>query len=447
MTLDDTEPLTPDTACDRTEQALAFVCGEMSDTEKSAFSSHSSACPVCRDLVSGYGSVLARLREAPSVSPAQDLSTRVARQIPDAAWRSRSALPLLMFPVRLAACFAVAALGTWLGHRALTGHADRANADTRPPIRVEPAPAGSAGALACAADWLVTIQDPSGGWDVGRWDGRKQYEVGLTGVAVLALLRQDDRNISDAAARGIERILGTQSPEGHFGPAEEGLMYNHGIATVALLEAYTRSPDISWKPAIERAVDFVTRSQLPSGGWGYWTEPGDRPNTSISAWQIQALSLARACGVRDTSPDINRAVKWLAGVVDEQGKFGYREPLDFPSGSRTLTAMGAFCLFTAGEDRGELMRIERRIRAALSSATADPGPEPDFYRWYFMTAALEAGGGDFDHLRRDVQQTVLRHRAVTGPHAGTWDPVDPWSAAGGRIYSTAMAVLSLQAGT
>jgi hypothetical protein len=32
-----------------------------------------------------------------------------------------------------------------------------------------------------------------------------------------------------------------------------------------------------------------------------------------------------------------------------------------------------------------------------------------------------------------------------GPNSGSWDPSDRWGDAGGRVYATAMGVLSLQA--
>jgi hypothetical protein len=40
---------------------------------------------------------------------------------------------------------------------------------------------------------------------------------------------------------------------------------------------------------------------------------------------------------------------------------------------------------------------------------------------------------------------LLGSRVQKGPHKGTWSPAGKWSTAGGRIYTTTMATLSLQA--
>ncbi|MBN1674995.1 MAG: hypothetical protein JXR37_28390 [Kiritimatiellae bacterium] len=48
-------------------------------------------------------------------------------------------------------------------------------------------------------------------------------------------------------------------------------------------------------------------------------------------------------------------------------------------------------------------------------------------------------------LLADIQNALSERQTRAGPNAGTWEPTDPWSSAGGRIYTTAMATLSLQA--
>ena len=39
---------------------------------------------------------------------------------------------------------------------------------------------------------------------------------------------------------------------------------------------------------------------------------------------------------------------------------------------------------------------------------------------------------------------LLAHQRKDGAPAGSWDPTDPWSKMGGRVYQTAVCTLSLE---
>ena len=71
----------------------------------------------------------------------------------------------------------------------------------------------------------------------------------------------------------------------------------------------------------------------------------------------------------------------------------------------------------------------------------------DFPYWFFGTIAKSHAAGEswrkwceaLDGAVRGSQ----RHDADTCAH-GSWDPVDPWGAEGGRVYSTAVNALMLE---
>jgi len=69
----------------------------------------------------------------------------------------------------------------------------------------------------------------------------------------------------------------------------------------------------------------------------------------------------------------------------------------------------------------------------------------DFYRAYFLTTALRHEPDDSSRQRlASVRQTLLLHQVATGSDSGSWPAADRWGRAGGRLYSTALASLSLR---
>jgi hypothetical protein len=246
-------------------------------------------------------------------------------------------------------------------------------------------------------------------------------------------------------APGVERALrylaGTQGRTGRFGPDFSGALYNHGIATAALLEHFARTRDPRFAGHLDRALACSLACQTPEGGWGYVGASPDA-NTPIAVWQIHALSLAGALGWERVRPAADRGLAWLRGVVDERGIAGYRAPRDFPYGSDSLTAMAAFYLIahrSADEDAGR----EARMADAVRDAAARPAGDLDFYRCYFLSYALHATDA-FDPARA-LQARLAGAQVRQGPHSGSWEPNDRWSVTGGRVYATALAALSLEA--
>jgi hypothetical protein len=222
-------------------------------------------------------------------------------------------------------------------------------------------------------------------------------------------------------------------------------MYNHGIATVALLETYTLTKDIKLRGPITRAIEYICARQTPSGGWGYIKGPIGSENTSISIWQLHALLLANKLGWKDTKGNIQKGLFWLRVMVDEKGHVGYRGPGDFPYGSKTLTAMGTFYLIATGYKGINPERCMIRFKQCLRKIASKHKERLNFYHCYFVTYAIQAMEMMDCHLMGNLLRPLVEHQIKVGVYSGSWDPSDRWGLTGGRIYSTAMAILSLQA--
>src|SRR5688572_2757807 len=101
-------------------------------------------------------------------------------------------------------------------------------------------------AIAAGLDWLVRHQHGDGHWSASgfmdnckggekcRGVGRRNHDVGLTGLAVLALLKHGDVKLaegpSSALKKGLEWLLAQQDAEGCFGQQVGEFMYDHAIA-------------------------------------------------------------------------------------------------------------------------------------------------------------------------------------------------------------------------
>lgn len=74
----------------------------------------------------------------------------------------------------------------------------------------------------------------------------------------------------------------------------------------------------------------------------------------------------------------------------------------------------------------------------------------DFNYWHWASLALFQYDGPMGQYwlawNEDLKEAIVGHQLldVTLCSNGSWDPVDRWSVAGGRIYCTAINALTLE---
>lgn len=443
-------PLPNGFVCARSEDAAAFVHDELPADDRREFEAHCEQCEECRSLVKAFHEVSEVLERRPLREPDPGLADRVVAAV--RAERAGSGRPrVIAFPpwqIETRWVAAAASVAALVGISVLLWFVASGPPARSPAALVARNATDSVGAVRQSLDWLAGAQEKTGAWDPARWKGQKEYEVALTAMALLTFVRQPDASVRDRYAKVIASaagyLIGKQDVDGAIGPDTDGRMYNHGIASVALIEAARATGDGRMHDAVRAAVRYLAGQQLDSGGWGYRKRANEEANTSISVWQLHALKLAHAAGISDAMPAYRRGMRWLGGVMDGAGSFGYQRAGDKAGQNDTLTAMGAFCLLA--DPGGAAGADVAKVRTALRSAASGWDRETDFYRWYFLVSALHASGDP--QLRSTlgpVYRSLLSTRNREGEHGGTWDPVGAWSSVGGRIYTTAMATLCLEA--
>ncbi len=366
-------------------------------------------------------------------------------------------------------------------------------ASAPPPAEADPA-IRSQQAIDLALAWLATHPYRNGSWGAegfpywcdGRpleastldGKGKARNDVGVTGLALLAFLGAGVSSLADTSygkvlARGLRFLRSVQDVEGCVGPRLSGhFIYNHAIATLALVEAYGAAPSPTGLEAAQKALDFVALARNPNGVWRYGVQPEDG-DTSITGWMFLALDAARrvnAAAPKDrpspftVDPKALDATRtWIEAMTDpDTGRLGYQqrgsgsarhvENIDaFPAEKvEGLTAVGVFVRTRLGEDPAEDVAVAKGLRlvTALPPTWNAKDGSIDMYAWHFEAIAMAQDVEPAPVWQAALVTALADHQRTDGDACGargSWDPIDPWGPDGGRVYATAISVLALQA--
>ncbi|MGN6547018.1 MAG: prenyltransferase/squalene oxidase repeat-containing protein [Aureliella sp.] len=313
--------------------------------------------------------------------------------------------------------------------------------------------ADSEAAVELALKWLAAHQRPNGSWSLvhttescGNYcthpGSPERYEPAATGLALLAFLgagyTHRDGQYTAVVRKGVYYLLQImeEAPQGgsFLYNSPQG-MYNQGVATFALCEAYQLSGDESLKIPCQRAIDFIAYSQNDVGGWGYLPKrPGD---LTITGWQTMALKSADGAGLYIPAHTIVRLDQFLDSQTDSEKIFyGYGAP----GKSETCTAIGL------------LLRLFRnwphsdpRVLTGVSYLQGQGISAHDVYRNYYATLLMyHVGGWTFKQWNPHMRDSLVRSQNKNGHAAGSWYFEDKYAEVGGRLYTTAMAAMTLE---
>jgi len=219
-------------------------------------------------------------------------------------------------------------------------------------------------------------------------------------------------------------------------------MYCHGIATLAVSEAYIMTRDPQLLPVMERAIDYTVQSQHPvTGGWRY--RLGDSGDTSQFGWQVMALVSAESAGVVIPHKTWEGAQNWLRRVsLGPAGGLACYTP-DRPVPSASMTAEACVCRTFLKFAAHPISANEAATFIARRASQYDA--VNDLYFSYYATLALfQRQDEHWKKWNLKLSTHLLKTQRSRGTHAGSWDPTTKWGKTGGRIYTTAMACLCLE---
>lgn len=431
----------PDRACPSGEDLTAYALGERDCVDSESIESHIDQCPRCKFAYEQLCATKTMIVAADSPAEPVDLRERIMSEID----RTRSP-PAEAAPSR----FRLLRRPRWLKYAAaltlLIGGA-LALLVLRPPLgdrqALRPDNSGDQLALRRGVNWLLERQGDDGGWSVELLGGQPRYSPALNGLALLAITRadsDDDAHLKHIR-RGAQYLTDQQHENGRFGPGFDRAMYNHGISTLALLNAYAATGDACLRAPIEKALAYTRQTQSYSGGWGYvGARDDEEPNNSVTAWQVQALILADRLGWDENRTALRRAVGWIAGTLDRRGHFSYRAAVaSSEDSSDNVTMTSAFCLMAAADIQ---MPIDPALEQTVLNGIreqSDKIPQDYYSAFYYSSAFAKAGT---DHSEQVLQR--VRNDLLARQQEDSWLADDRWGAVGGRIYSTAMSLMAIR---
>ncbi|WP_146533881.1 prenyltransferase/squalene oxidase repeat-containing protein [Rubripirellula reticaptiva] len=271
-------------------------------------------------------------------------------------------------------------------------------------------------------------------------------KTAATGLALLAFLgaghtHTGDTEYADTVRKGIYflRNAAAESEAGY--DWQQGSMYGHGIASMALGEALAmtaekdREKESDLYDLVQKGAQFTCIAQHHSGSWGYRPKrPGD---TTVTGWQVLSLIAARRSHVDLQTHTLRSAKQFLLSTCGEVPYwFGYQAP----PGEKTTTAIGLTMMLYLGED------LSHTPFQKAMDAMADRGPMlSNIYHDYYATLALHhARHGDWDKWNTKLRDHLVATQEKDGHEKGSWHFKERWGDVGGRLYTTAMCALTLE---
>ena len=294
--------------------------------------------------------------------------------------------------------------------------------------------------------YLAKTQEKDGRWDIGKGGGQRGHDVGATAFALLSFYGRGERHdqeceYQDTVARGLQWLLSQQNrASGDLRGAnpQGNAMYDHGIASLALIEAYgvTKDPDL--RPRAIAAIEFMGESQHKEGGWRY--KPGERGDLSATGWYIMALGSAQMSGIPVPEKILSGARAFLEAVRGgpSGGSYGYTDsPGKRNSGRHGMNAAGFFCSQLLGASPIGASAFE----SAQLLGSAGLKDSDLYYIYYGTVAAYQHQGPLWREWREKMQGKFLEGQ----DQDGSWQSGGGHGKAMGRIIGTALTVLCLEA--
>jgi len=330
-------------------------------------------------------------------------------------------------------------------------------------------------------DFFARMQFPDGHWSLHAMPpgvkldepalGQMESDTAATGLVLLTYLGGGYTHLDDkhriVVRKGVDWLIQHQKSNGDLfsGGSKYTWFYSHGIASMALCEAFGMTQDPELRNPAYKAIDFIIKSQHPTyGGWRYEVRPdtgqATESDTSVTGWQLMALKSAQMAGLEVPSETFRKINGWLdyAAASSADGRYVYNpnanptpEQQHGREASLAMTAEAMLMRMYLGRTREDPRLIEgaEYLKANLPADGTPETPLRNCYYWYYATQVMFQMQGSYWTAWNERFRPLLQNsQTPTGDLAGSWDPSKPvpdrWGAAAGRMYVTAMHLLMLE---
>ncbi len=239
----------------------------------------------------------------------------------------------------------------------------------------------------------------------------------------------------------INQQVKSGSERGYYG----GDQYSHGLATIAMCEAYGLTSDPQIKASAQMAINYIVAAQHEAGGWRY--APRQAGDTSVVGWMLMALKSGQMAGLTVPKATLTKVGAYLDSCESsDKGGYGY-----VPNSGETpaMTAVGALCRQYLG-----VSPRNPSLQASIRKLKNSPPSTPNIYYMYYATQVFHHMGGEtwnFWNLGPDgtgkqgIREILIarQDQGVGGKpgQAGSFRGDDH---VGGRLGATSLSMLSLE---
>lgn len=215
--------------------------------------------------------------------------------------------------------------------------------------------------------------------------------------------------------------------------SDERPMYGHGFATLFVAECYGMAPRSDLREKLSRAVKLIVATQNDEGGWRYFPRREDA-DISVTVCQMMALRAARNAGMSVPAQAIDKATDFVKKSQNADGGFVYKlqegGPSAFPRSAAAIVGLYSAGIYQGPEiSKGTqyLMQFLPQPGAALR--------EYYFYGHYYAALAMwQTGGASWARWYPAIREELVAKQRSDG----SWnDLISP-------EVATAMACLILQ---
>lgn len=299
--------------------------------------------------------------------------------------------------------------------------------------------------------WIIEHQLDDGSWRLKHGGGRCQgycanpgkmeSTTAATGLALMALLGAGYTHRSGPYQNEIQKALDFLMEEmriskhgGSLVQGEKG-MYSHAIATIALSEAFAMTQDTRLVHTISEARKYIETAQHRKGGWRYI--PGTTGDLTVTGWQLMALKSCEMANFPTPDKTWKNAESFIDSLASSSGSYGYQQPEENP----TTTAVGVLSKMYLG---ATLENDTQKMGARLIVARG-PSKTNVYFNYYATQVLMHRNDDAWPKWNDELRDYLISTQDHGGNHqAGSWYFTDPHGQMGGRLYTTAMVIMTLE---
>lgn len=317
--------------------------------------------------------------------------------------------------------------------------------------------ANSEKAVAMALKWIAAHQAPDGGWSfahsaICRNQCRDSGDLafarnGATAMALLPFLGAGQTHLEGEYKQQIKRglaflikrmkVTSGSAPRGSW-HEPGGRTYSHGLAAIAICEAYAMTRDYDLAQPAQLALNYLIWSQdSRGGGWRY--EPHQPGDTSVVGWCLMALKSGKMGNLEIPEITFKGADRFLGFVSTNYGAYyGYDEPS--AKKRATTTAVGLLCRMYLGYPK-----YDPGLQEGIEFLSKRGPSMGDLYYTYYATQVMRHHGGkEWEKWNGQLRDKLIARQEKQGHAAGSWTVGNRHAAKGGRLYATSLATMILE---